>query len=63
MDWKGGKRSIRRFLPCSREREMDGLNYVIAVEIEKKMDLRYILGEQSTALMTGSIWEDQGERS
>lgn len=42
---------------------MDGLNYVIAVEIEKKMDLRYILGEQSTALMTGSVWEDQGERS
>lgn len=27
------------------------------------MDLRYILGKQSTALMTDSVWEDQRERS
>lgn len=53
-----GKRSIRRFLRVP-ERGLDGLNYAVAAEIKKKkMDLRYILGNQFTGLMIDSIWED-----
>lgn len=36
-----GRKPIRRFLQCS-EKDTGGLNYVVAIEIEKQVDLRYI---------------------
>ena len=36
-----GRKPMRRFLQRS-EKDTGGLNYVVAVEIEKQMDFRYI---------------------